>query len=270
MTYAAGLTEYEEILNDLNVFPIADHDTGTNMRITVAGAANAARRAADDSLHAISRAIVDGAFRSAQGNSGVLFSEWIRGFCLPLDRIVSADHSVVSTAMRSASESARAALANPVRGTLITVAADAAAATQGVTDMVALWRGASDAARSTVADTPNMLAALSHAGVVDAGGAALELLFDLAAGVEPVERFRSHGCPTAPAPQTKHSHEVIVVIETNDITKLREAWSGLGDSIVFSGGSGVWKCHIHSREPNAVIDAARGSGRVVDVEQAPH
>jgi len=269
--YAAALAGAEDEINDLNVFPVPDGDTGTNMRLTVEGVLDAIGPVDDgaDLYPAVRRA----ALMAARGTSGIILSQWLRGFCEVVAEREPAGPGDVAEALAAASTAARAAVTNPVEGTILTVAEGAAAAAAGAAgqDMVSLWRAVASGAAQALARTPELLDVLRRAGVVDAGGRGLSLLFDVAAGAEPslpvaVEHRR-------PAQTRRHSRnasdwtEVTLLVDTEDIEQLRRRWSEIGSSIVVSSADegGPWRCHVHTTDVDAAVAVARSLGTTTGV-----
>ena len=271
-----------EEIDALNVFPVPDSDTGTNLYLTFEAAAATARDAGDEPSR-VTAAFVDGALRAARGNSGVIVSQLLRVTITGALRAASDEAGLAPRALASVlAEAARAAyvaVGIPVEGTILTVArvaADAAvaAADSGATNAEVL-SAAADAARSALARTPQQLAALRRAGVVDAGGRGLCVVLDTTVRVLTgrwQERVRepllgSHSIPQ-PLLETGGdvggpAYEVMYLLDAHDdaVPALRQRLAELGDSLVVVGGDGLWNVHVHSDNVGAALEAGVAAGR---------
>jgi uncharacterized protein len=277
LRFRDALRAHQEELNRLNVYPVPDGDTGTNMALTLESVSAELATAAsmDEVCHAISR----GSLMGARGNSGVITSQILRG-CAEVFRTseeITAPDFV--RALRKSADAAYQAVMRPVEGTILTVvreAAEAAEAAQGA-DLVGMLEQASHAANDSVARTPDLLPVLREAGVVDAGGKGFALLLD--AFLEVVD-----GRPI-PEPQVGASlaiveahlrgddvaglrYEVMYLLEADDdmLDGFRNSWAAIGDSIVVVGGEGLWNCHVHTNDIGAAVEAGIEAGRPYKVK----
>lgn len=259
------VTTHAGTLDRLNVFPVADADTGTNMARTL-DAVMEAVASAGPSLADVGAAAGRGALLGARGNSGIILAQLLRGL---IARLV--DGGDVADALEAGAVAARRAVLEPAEGTMLTVADAAAAAANRErddgADTVTVLDAARGAADAAVARTPDLLPALAEAGVVDSGGAGLVLLLDAAlhvlAGTPlPVEVAHATAPAHAPAAPGGPSHEVMVVmhIDTEALAAVKARWAELGDSVVVSGDESGWSCHVHTDDPDAVLAAARREG----------
>jgi DAK2 domain fusion protein YloV len=282
-------------IDDLNVYPVPDGDTGTNLVLTMtsAGEAVAAEPAEPDGrttgLGVVLRCLARGALLGARGNSGVILSQIFGGIAETLAEVPAADGRALAAAFDRAADSARLAVAAPVEGTILTVvraAADAALAASvngGGDDLAAVVRSAADAARTALARTPEQLPALARAGVVDAGGRGLVVLLD--ALVEVVTGATPAGAeaPVVPAAPPRRAavdavretgsdefgYEVQYLLDAPDeaVDRLREVLAGLGDSLVVVGARGpdptrrTWNIHVHVNDVGAALEAGVEAGR---------
>ncbi|HUY43104.1 MAG TPA: DAK2 domain-containing protein [Acidimicrobiales bacterium] len=274
-TFGGLLASHREVINRLNVFPVPDGDTGTNMALTVESViAELDGSSADDSLASVARAIAHGSLMGARGNSGVILSQLLRGLVADFSG-ESVSPQQLAGALERADELARQAVARPLEGTILSVArAGAKGARAHDADLVALVRGARDEAREALAHTPEQLPVLKEAGVVDSGGSGLVLFFDSLCHV-----VAGDPLPEAPALNSLRAtpmsalaldsalsdlrYEVMYLLDADD-TKMhafREVWEGIGDSIVIVGGDGLYNCHIHTDDVGAAIEAALDAGR---------
>jgi dihydroxyacetone kinase-like predicted kinase len=179
-----GLRRHQREIDDLNVYPVPDGDTGTNLVLTVAAAAEALTSPATEVGQEL-RALARGALLGARGNSGVILSQLLRGLADALVAVPAAHGRAFATALATAAAAAYRAVASPVEGTILSVAqaaADAAGAAES-DDLARVVGAAAAAAREALARTPEQLPALARAGVVDAGGFGLCVLLDALAEV---------------------------------------------------------------------------------------
>ncbi len=273
-----ALGRHRAEIDALNVFPVPDGDTGTNLFLTFESAASALSDAGSSlDLRETVRTFAHGALLGARGNSGIILSQLVRGFAEALagaDQFAHHQESVLVDAFRKASDSAYAAVAEPKEGTVLTVAraaADAVAALGPGTSLVGLVTAAADAAADALARTPEQLEALARAGVVDAGGRGLVVILD--ALVETVTGVRREAGPVAlPIPQAQvgddmleggGAYEVMYLLDAEDpaVHGLRGTLGELGDSLVVVGGSGLWNVHVHTDDVGACIEAGIVAGR---------
>ncbi len=273
-------------LDALNVFPVPDADTGTNVYLTLEAAAQAAAEAtaAGADLPRVARAFVDGALRGARGNSGVILSELFRAAVPLLVDATSGGDPVVAgkalaAALRDGADAAWAAVGDPLEGTILSVAraaADAAGEVSGASLPVVL-RAATTAARQALDRTPGQLEPLRRAGVVDAGGRALVVVLEATERVltgrvaPPRSAVRHLPVPTMPrgargedvAAAGGPRYEVMYLLDAaaDRVDELRRTLVGLGDSVVVVGGDGLWNVHVHVDDAGAAIEAGMAVGR---------
>ncbi|WP_327133740.1 DAK2 domain-containing protein [Streptomyces sp. NBC_01343] len=290
----AALGRAREDIDAINVYPVADADTGTNLYLTAESADRALAEAlgtppagvsettADATLSEAVRAYAHGALIGARGNSGTILAQLLRGVADVLGDEPGGrgPGRLLAEALTRAAEEAYRAVAHPVEGTMLTVAAAAAArageaagAAAGTAADVAL--AAYDGARAALADTPGQLAELGRAGVVDAGGcglvAVLGALSQALSGRPPAaEAVRGRAVPVPRPPQPCDAeerggpaYEVIYLLEAAEpaVAELRGRLDGLGDSLVVVGGDGLWNVHVHVDDPGAAVEAGVVAGR---------
>ncbi|MCX6004367.1 MAG: DAK2 domain-containing protein, partial [Chloroflexi bacterium] len=184
--FAAGSNWMEKSvadINAINVFPVPDGDTGTNMLLTLRSVIEEADRAGESNVGAMTKAMSHGALLGARGNSGVILSQIFRGLARGFDGKSTFNGADWAQAFTQASKTAYEGLSNPVEGTILTVIREAATKAQKVAeknpdDFISILQAAVDEARDSVGRTPTLLAALMEAGVVDAGGQGLYILLD--------------------------------------------------------------------------------------------
>jgi DAK2 domain fusion protein YloV len=279
--YRDALDAHRESINKLNVYPVPDGDTGTNMALTLAAVAEELVAAGDD-LSSVCKAISHGSLMGARGNSGVILSQILRGLSAVVVDADGFDGPSGAAALAAASKAAYEAVMRPVEGTILTVVREASEAAltsaEGGGDLVVVLDAARAQGADALARTPEMLPVLAEAGVVDAGGAGFLLLLDVllhvADGREvPVAEEVDGPILAATLPDSVEGvdhteisdlrYEVMYFLEAEDgaIPAFKDVWAGIGDSIVVVGGDGIWNCHIHTDDIGASIEAAIDIGR---------
>jgi DAK2 domain fusion protein YloV len=265
-------------IDGLNVYPVPDGDTGTNLLLTMQ-AADEAVRAAPADRRATVRALAEGALLGARGNSGVILSQLLRGLAEGLGD--DGSPAAVRTALTRAADLAYAAVARPVEGTVLTVARECAEAVAGLDgDLVSVVRAARSAAAGSLARTPELLPQLAAAGVVDAGGRGLCVLLEalervvtgqdgpscpeLPALLVPCDRAEPAGAREAGGKE--FAYEVQYLLRDSDaeaVACLREVLAALGDSLVVVAGADedVWNVHVHVDDVGAALEAGVDAGR---------
>jgi uncharacterized protein len=275
--YQDLLTAHREIINGLNVYPVPDGDTGSNMLATVRSVNSRIEHAAD--MTEVCRGIAEGSLRGATGNSGLILSLILRGLTGPLSAVSSVGVKDLAVGLSEGATQAYAQVGAPIEGTILTVVREAAeeateAALNGtgwIDFLERIYRRSVDA----LDRTPDMLPVLRQAGVVDAGGAGVVLL--LAAFVTEQSGIEvslpNHilamsadlgSLETSERPDVADlRYEVMYFLDADDeaIVGFRSAWADLGDSIVVVGGQGEWNCHIHTDHIGAAIEAGIAVGR---------
>jgi DAK2 domain fusion protein YloV len=277
VTFRDALRAHQEGINRLNVYPVPDGDTGTNMALTMESVVAELESAPDD-LAGTCKAISHGSLMGARGNSGVILSQILRGIATTISSGGrDADGRVVAEALVSAAEGAYGAVMRPVEGTILTVVrvASEAASSAAAGSLVEVLEAAKAGGTEALANTPEQLPVLKEAGVVDAGGTGFLLLLDAALHVvdgrpvpEPVEvaapnNVVFHSVDEAHDAVSDLRYEVMYFLEAPDDTvpAFKDVWAGIGDSIVVVGGDGIWNCHIHTDDIGASIEAALDVGR---------
>lgn len=280
-TYSELLRSHRDVINRLNVYPVPDGDTGTNMTLTMESVnAELDPLAEDAEMSEVCKAIAHGSLMGARGNSGVILSQMLRGLVakFPVKGDVSAD--LMADSFENADVLARQAVVRIVEGTMLSIARAAAEGARAHCEtMIELVRSARDRARDALAFTPEQLPVLKQAGVVDSGGTGLLLLYDALCSV-----VADDPLPVAPPADSisVHVHEeteqresnvadlryevmYFLAAEDDKMPAFREVWSGIGDSIVIVGGEGLYNCHIHTDDIGAAVEAALDAGRPRDI-----
>jgi len=278
-----ALAAAREEIDALNVYPVPDGDTGTNMYLTMSAARDAIHQAESGDADLVTALVAfrRAALLGARGNSGVILSQLLGALVARIGRAGSGERNamLMADAMTEASEAAYAAVGTPVEGTILTVARAAAeAAVRRAVDERArardVFAAAAEAAREALAHTPEQLEPLRAAGVVDAGGRGLSVILDAAetvlTGRRPMPVQHPIGTHTIPVTAGRTdlradgpSYEVMYLLDADDgaVPALREALAPLGDSLVVVGGDGLWNVHVHVDDVGAAIEAGIAAGR---------
>jgi uncharacterized protein len=269
------LGESRAQIDALNVFPVPDGDTGTNVFLTFEAAAQAIARAPEDTgLGVLSRLMARAALLGARGNSGVILSQQLRGLGHSGIASDSIDAQGLATVLTAMADAGYSAVEDPREGTMLTVARDAAAAATASAasgaSLPVVTLAAADAARASLARTPELLEVLARAGVVDAGGAAVVILLDSLAEVATgtarpdMELPEASGVTSGALKEyAGPGFEVMYLLDAPDehIAELRTRLAALGDSLVVVGGDGLWNVHVHVDDAGAAVEAALEAGR---------
>jgi hypothetical protein len=275
ITYRDALRSHQDELNRLNVYPVPDGDTGTNMALTlesVVGELDSAEGMAE-----ICHAVSHGSLMGARGNSGVILSQILRGLADTFSDHNKASAADLVAGLRRATDAAYQAVLRPVEGTILTVVRAATEAVEvaheaGEESLAALLDRAATAAREAVERTPELLPVLKDAGVVDAGGQGFALMIDAFLAVVDGRPLPEPEMVATPPAVEAHMHgddasslryEVMYLLEAKDATipAFKDTWASLGDSIVVVGGDGMWNCHVHTNDVGAAIEAGIDAGR---------
>ncbi len=276
---ARNLEQHVGEINALNVYPVPDGDTGSNMIATVRAALDAARRTPATTVGEITAALSAGALMGARGNSGVILSQLLRGMGEAAVGKHELDGLDLAYAFAEGTRAAYAAVAVPVEGTMLTVAREASeaavAAAERGGDVGAVLEAAVEAAAASVRRTPALLAILAQAGVVDAGGQGLYRLLEGAAGHDPAaEETPEHPIPAiaagpdglaeivGPAVRAEvdgqFGYETLFIVEAPDgrrldVREIRARLEELGESVLVAGDDRRVKIHVHGERPDAVV-----------------
>ncbi len=291
-SFAAALVTNQQALNNLNVYPVPDGDTGTNMMLTMKSVTEAVTELSPNAaMSSVCQAISHAALMGARGNSGVILSQILRGFCAVLRDVDLVTGTVLAQALNSASSAAYGAVMKPIEGTILTVArcaAEGAADAAGKNGTLGeVLRTARVQAAVGLAQTPDLLPVLKAAGVVDSGGSGYLLFVDAMLHVVDgtavpvmdvgISAGRNDSAPARRATDSESSsgdglaendvselrYEVMYLLEADDarIGSFKDAWAAIGDSIVVVGGDGLFNCHIHTDAVGPAIEAGIDIGR---------
>ena len=280
---AANLEAKKEIINELNVFPVPDGDTGTNMTLTIMSAAKEVKALENPNMLAIAKAISSGSLRGARGNSGVILSQLLRGFTKEIREHDEIDTSILARACERATATAYKAVMKPKEGTILTVAKGAsqkAAELAETTDDLDTFISEVIAyAQEVLSKTPEMLPVLKEAGVVDSGGQGLlEVLhgaYDAFLGKEidySAIEATSGTTMVKPGQQAEtdikfgYCTEFIIMLEkeftSKDEAEFKAYLESIGDSIVCVADDDVVKIHVHTNDPGLAIQKALTFGQL--------
>lgn len=279
VAFRDALVEHKAIINALNVYPVPDGDTGTNMSLTLESVV-ADLPAAGAHMQEVCHAVSHGSLMGARGNSGVIMSQILRGLSAGLKEAETVSGARFSTALTAAATAAYGAVGNPVEGTILTVVREAAeaAAAADQSSLLTVMDAARTGAAAALEKTPSLLPVLAEAGVVDSGGTGLLLFFDAALKVvdgrdvpAPVMPDGASIPDMASDRPDDHDHaaladlryEVMFFLDAADdkIDSFKTAWAEIGDSIVVVGGDGIWNCHVHTDDIGAAIECGISVGR---------
>jgi DAK2 domain fusion protein YloV len=283
----AWLEQNAESINEINVFPIPDGDTGTNMFLTMKATMAAAEEAPGDSVGAVAAAMAEGALMGARGNSGVILSQIIRGLATGMAGKKQVGAVEFADSLARATEAAYKAVTNPVEGTILTVCREAGEAAlrssnNPVDDITDVLEEACEAARKAVENTPALLPVLREAGVVDAGGQGLYVMFEGALsylqGVQ-LSRAASHRFGSIDEQWLSQAHalhgdeeafgyctEFVLTGEKLSTEAIRAKLEAEGQSLLVVGDERAVQVHVHTADPGGAISYATSLGPLARVK----
>jgi len=279
---ASWLSENKEILNQLNVFPVPDGDTGTNMSLTVLSAVEELTEMRNEPLTKVLEGAARGTLMGARGCSGVIFSQLLAGFAdvgYGKTKLLAKD---IAAGLQLGTEKAYKSVNNPVEGTILTVirksSEEAARFAEKGSDIVKLLEVVLNRARITLKDTPNMLPVLAQAGVVDSGGQGfvymLEGILRIISEDVVIPLQQPIDTPSLGVAQLRVSEswenvyctEFILSNTKSEIPEIRESLNVLGDDLIVVGWNNLVRVHIHASEPERVLATAHSYGKPVNVK----
>ena len=280
---AKNLEAKKEWINELNVFPVPDGDTGTNMTLTIMAAANEVSQMESVTMEKLAKAISSGSLRGARGNSGVILSQLLRGFTKSVAKKETLDCVSIAEAMQKGVETAYKAVMKPKEGTILTVAKEAAAKAEELApeaeNMQQFFEDILAHAQATLDKTPDMLPVLKEAGVVDSGGQGLlevyRGVFDAFMGKKvdyTFEKTETAAPLTKPTAQTEaeikfgYCTEFIILLDKpmtdEDEASFKAYLTSIGDSIVVVADDEITKVHVHTNDPGLAIQKALTFGQL--------
>ena len=284
---AKNLEAKKEWINELNVFPVPDGDTGTNMTMTIMSAAKEVSSLTNPTMAELAKAISSGSLRGARGNSGVILSQLFRGFCKVIKEYDEIDVTILCEACQKAVETAYKAVMKPKEGTILTVAKGAAEKALELSDetedVVTFVEEVIKQAEYVLDQTPEMLPVLKQAGVVDSGGQGLVQVlkgaYDALIGKE--IDYTIEGAPTGAAPakisaeteaEIKFGYctEFIIVLNApmsdNEEHAYKAFLESIGDSIVVVADDEIVKTHVHTNDPGLALQRALTFGSLSKIK----
>ncbi len=271
----------KDTVDSLNVFPVPDGDTGTNMFLTMNSAAKEVNKLTTESLESVSEAIANGSLMGARGNSGVILSQLFRGFAKGCKGKEKLDTIALAQALKSSSDTAYKAVMKPIEGTILTVAREvgdkALEISKKENDLTVFMESIIKYGEQVLNKTPEMLKVLKDAGVVDAGGKGLIFIFkgflDAIKGKE--VSIEEHKLAKTHEPVHEidtgdivfgYCTELIIKGDGIDIELLKKKLSGLGDSMLVVGKENLAKIHIHTNNPGKVLEHGLNWGELTDIK----
>ena len=289
---AGRLSANKEWINELNVFPVPDGDTGTNMTMTITSAASEVSKLSEYNMTNVAKAVSSGSLRGARGNSGVILSQLLRGFSKVVSNYDVIDAIVLANAFQKAVETAYKAVMKPKEGTILTVARGAAdAATElaaSEDDLVIIIEGVIKKAEYVLSQTPEMLPVLKQAGVVDSGGQGLvEVMkgcYDALIGKEVDYKPDLSMASSSPVSGTRppredidtadikfgYCTEFIIMLEKEYNEDAEAAFKNyllsIGDSLVLVSDDDIVKVHVHTNDPGLAIQKALTFGSLTKMK----
>ncbi|HNW59284.1 MAG TPA: DegV family protein [bacterium] len=281
---AGRIIEMQEKLNNMNVFPVPDADTGTNMALTMNSIIASARSCPESTLTEVCGCIAEGAMTGARGNSGAILAQFFQGLAEGAGGRERLSPEEFAQAVATAAKRAREALAAPREGTILTVMQDWSDYLKlqaiGEKDFAHLFRDALTRAKESLADTPNKLQVLRKAGVVDAGAQGFVHLLEGLSDFIDSGRVAALKATSHVAEKIRHFHfhkvsdeirfryctECLIQGEALDRGRIQEALQALGDSLIVVGGGHKVRIHIHANEPQQVFDLAATFGAVLQTK----
>lgn len=284
---AKNLDSKKDWINELNVFPVPDGDTGTNMTMTIMSAAKEVSSLTNPTMTELAKAISSGSLRGARGNSGVILSQLFRGFCKVIKEYDEIDVTILCEACQKAVETAYKAVMKPKEGTILTVAKGAAEKALELSDetedVVTFVEEVIKQAEYVLDQTPEMLPVLKQAGVVDSGGQGLVQVlkgaYDALIGKE--IDYTIEGAPTGAAPakisaeteaEIKFGYctEFIIVLNApmsdNEEHAYKAFLESIGDSIVVVADDEIVKTHVHTNDPGLALQKALTFGSLSKIK----
>lgn len=272
-------------VNALNVFPVPDGDTGTNMSLTMQSAVKEIKAARDNEVHTIADAAANGSLMGARGNSGVILSQIWRGFAKALKNQSSVDAKALANALLEGSNTAYKAIMKPTEGTILTVIREtsehAVKVSDNFDDTVLFMEEIINKANIVLERTPELLPVLKNAGVVDAGGKGLICIFEgmyhalktgelleLKQAAESDQKDEAEVRPAFKAEEINFGYCTEFFIKGKEVKleKYRDEVSALGDSLVVVGDENLLKVHIHTNNPGKVLELALAHGELSKIK----
>lgn len=272
---AENIRRYSEEVDDINVFPVPDGDTGTNLTMTLSGCAKTIADCSESSVGALADKAAGALLRSARGNSGVIFSLIFKGFAKSIENLDEIDAVSLAKALEAGSNEAYAAIEKPMEGTMLTVirlaAAKASSAAAKGCSAEETFIQALSGAQASLKTTTNLLPALKKHGVVDAGAQGLIHIMNGMADCKNVqtEATAIKSKKAVQPQQTVYIYCTEFLINSpskSDISSFRKYLSDIGDCTAVAEHSGIIKVHVHTNRPDKVLSAGLEYGELTDIK----
>ncbi|MCD8878418.1 fatty acid kinase catalytic subunit FakA [Staphylococcus kloosii] len=288
---AQNLSNNAELVDSLNVYPVPDGDTGTNMNLTMTSGKEAVEQNLSTHIGEQGKTFAKGLLMGARGNSGVILSQIFRGFCQNLEQFETIDVKQFAESIQSGVKTAYNAIMKPVEGTILTVAKDAGAAAlekmEHTEDCIELLTYVVEAANKSLENTPNLLPVLKEVGVVDSGGKGLVLIYEGFLSALKGETIASNKAKVGTDPIVHEAHDFHGVISTDDIkygyctemmvrfdsqlkefdeNEFREDMSKFGDSLLVINDDEIVKVHVHTEKPGEVFNYGQQYGELIKLK----
>lgn len=281
---ANNLQNNKDLIDRLNVFPVPDGDTGTNMSLTISYAMKELSKVSDDSITDIGKALSKGSLMGARGNSGVILSQIIRGFAKSIEGKAKLSSEDLAHAFKNGSDTAYKAVIKPIEGTILTVVREsgefAVKACKKEKDIIAFLELFIEEANASVERTPELLKNLKDAGVVDSGGKGLVLIYEgmlaciqgnpIALKDESATQVKSVEVPQSGinTEDIKFAYCTEFILDSSSISdiQIRDIMLPLGDSLAVVGDDGIIKVHIHTNDPGVALQKALEHGQLLTIK----
>lgn len=281
---ANNLQNHKELVDKLNVFPVPDGDTGTNMSLTISYAMKELAKVENDSITEIGKSLSKGSLMGARGNSGVILSQIIRGFSKSIEGKEQISTENLAKAFKNGSDTAYKAVIKPIEGTILTVVREsgeyAIKAAKKEKDLLKFLEMVIDEANKSLERTPELLKNLKEAGVVDSGGKGLVLIYEgmyEALKGNPIKAKDLNDSNVSEVKQAgtsintediKFCYCTEFILESNSIsdTEIRDIMLKYGDSLAVVGDEGIIKVHVHTNDPGLVLQDALKHGQLVTIK----
>lgn len=280
---ANNLQNHKELVDKLNVFPVPDGDTGTNMSLTISYAMKELAKVENDSITEIGKSLSKGSLMGARGNSGVILSQIIRGIAKSVEGKETLNVVDLANALKNGSDTAYKAVIKPIEGTILTVVRESGEYALQIAkedmDMIEFLELVVAKANESLNKTPELLKALKEAGVVDSGGKGLVLIYEgmlsslKGNDIESVEGGASSNVEVnveqnISTEDIKFQYCTEFILESNKVDDLtiRERFMKYGDSLAVVGDEGVIKVHVHTNDPGLAIQEALSYGQLLTIK----
>lgn len=281
---ANNLQNHKELVDKLNVFPVPDGDTGTNMSLTISYAMKELAKVENDSITEIGKSLSKGSLMGARGNSGVILSQIIRGFSKSIEGKEQISTEDLAKAFKNGSDTAYKAVIKPIEGTILTVVREsgeyAIKAAKKEKDLLKFLEMVIDEANKSLERTPELLKNLKEAGVVDSGGKGLVLIYEGMYEALKGNSIKAKDSNDSNVSEVKQAGTSIntedikfcycteFILESNSIsdTEIRDIMLKYGDSLAVVGDEGIIKVHVHTNNPGLVLQDALKHGQLVTIK----